>query len=71
MAKKDDIQAADILAKVKACSCGEPTIWDVPEGHNIVGLFGLVASNKYVQDGVDQYDFDTIRGLGFLTLKLD
>lgn len=71
LAKKDDIQDSDILAKLKACGCGEPVIWDVPEGHRLVGLYGLVASNKYVAEGVEQYDFDTIRGLGFLSLKLE
>lgn len=71
LAKKEDIQPEDILGKMKACSCGEEFIWDVPEGQSIVGLFGLVASNKYVAEGVAQYDFDHIKGLGFLTLKLN
>lgn len=51
LAKKENIQPEDILAKMKACRCGDEFIYDVPEGHNIVGLYGLVASNKYVQEG--------------------
>ena len=51
LAKKENIKPEDTLAKMKACSYGDEFIYDVTEGHNIVGLYGLVASNKYVQKG--------------------
>ena len=47
---------------------------DIPEGHSIIGMFGFTKTNKYVNTELwptGIRDWDTIRGIGFVTMKLD
>lgn len=71
LAKKDNLQEADILGQCEAHTCGEYQIFDVPEGHNIVGVFGLMSSTKFGTEQEPVKKFDTIRGLGFITMNLN
>jgi hypothetical protein len=53
---------------------GADQYFDIPEGHRIVGVYGLTKTNKYVNteywpDGIRKWD--TIRGIGFVTMNLN
>lgn len=58
------------IGKMAPCKCApQDQEFVVPEGHSIVGLYGLSSSNKYVQNNEPRH-FDSFRGLGFITMDL-
>ena len=60
----------NMIGKMDPCKCApEDKEFIVPAGHSIVGLYGLTSSNKYVMDNIPRH-FDSIRGLGFITMDL-
>lgn len=71
-----DKNAESSILKAYCCKkdTNEDEWFEVPAGHNLVGLFGFTSTNKYVDeahwpDGVRQWD--TIRGFGFITMNLN
>ena len=65
-----DADPSDILAKIQPCSCGDDEWFEVPAEHQIVGIFGLISTNQYL-DPNQKKEFDNIRGLGFITMNID
>ena len=55
---------------MKACNCGDDEVFDVPEGHLVMGIFGLTKTDKNTYDYKPIRDLDNIRGLGFITMQI-
>ena len=58
------------LAKLAPCDCGSDETFEVPACHQIVGMFGLTATDKLVEVGGYIKYLDNINGLGFITANL-
>lgn len=72
-ANADDYGAKhDIVASMKPGRCENTEIktYEIPDGHSIVGVFGLVGTNKYVTADMERRDWNDIRGIGFITMQI-
>jgi len=67
------VEATDTLATMKQCRCEtvEPVYYDIPEGHSIVGVYGLSSTNKYITPDMTERKWSEFRGIGFITMDIN